>query len=115
MVFATDHDAGEKIMSHIYRTAAEAQPKMRAEALATLEAEREEKSGILSLLPPVARVINAMPRYKHEPPRERTNYRRRRGSATLSGISFQVRPSSARPPCFGVRPPHCLKKKGRSS
>ena len=70
MVFATDHDAGEKIMSHIYRTAAEAQPKMRAEALAKLEAEREEKSGIMSLLPPVAKVINTVPRYKHEPPRE---------------------------------------------
>jgi hypothetical protein len=70
MVFATDHDAGEKIMSHIYRTAAAAQPKMRAEALAKLEAERDEKSGILSLLPPVAKEIDAVPRYKHEPPRE---------------------------------------------
>ncbi|MGW4291673.1 three-Cys-motif partner protein TcmP [Micromonospora chersina] len=69
MVFATDHDAGEKIMSHIYRMAAEAQPRMRAEAVAKLEAEREEKSGILSLLPPMAKVINSVPSYKHEPPR----------------------------------------------
>jgi hypothetical protein len=29
-----------------------------------------------------------------------------------AGISSQVRPSSIRPPAFGVRPPHCLKKKG---
>jgi len=70
MVFATDHDAGEKIMSHIYRTAAEAQPKMRADALAKLEAEREEKSGIMSLIPPIAKVINTVPRYKHEPSRQ---------------------------------------------
>src|SRR5919197_2284511 len=27
------------------------------------------------------------------------------------GISSHVRPSSVRPPDFGVRPPHCLKKK----
>ncbi|WFE46369.1 three-Cys-motif partner protein TcmP [Verrucosispora sp. WMMD1129] len=70
MVFATDHDAGEKIMSHIYRMAADAQPRMRAEAVAKVEAEREEKSGVLSLIPPMAKVINTVPRYKHEPPRE---------------------------------------------
>ncbi len=28
----------------------------------------------------------------------------------LRGISSHVRPSSSRPPAFGVRPPHCLKK-----
>lgn len=69
MIFATDHDAGERIMSHIYRTAAEVQPRMRAEALAKLEAEKEDKAGITSLFPPVAKVIRSVPRYKHEPPR----------------------------------------------
>ena len=29
-----------------------------------------------------------------------------------SGYSSQVAPSSSRPPAFGVRPPHCLKKNG---
>ena len=29
-----------------------------------------------------------------------------------AGIWSQLRPSSSRPPCFGVRPPHCLKKNG---
>jgi three-Cys-motif partner protein len=70
MIFATDHDAGEAIMSHIYRTAAEAQPGMRAEAIARLQAEKEEKSGVLSLLPPVRRLVRSTPRYQHEPPRE---------------------------------------------
>jgi hypothetical protein len=28
------------------------------------------------------------------------------------GISSHRRPSSSRPPAFGVRPPHCLKKNG---
>lgn len=28
-----------------------------------------------------------------------------------AGMSSHVRPSSSRPPAFGVRPPHCLKKK----
>jgi hypothetical protein len=42
---------------------------MRAEAVARLEAEKEEKSGVLSLLPPVRRLIRSTPRYQHEPPR----------------------------------------------
>lgn len=33
MVFATDHPAGLKIMSHLYRKAAEREPKMRQEAM----------------------------------------------------------------------------------
>lgn len=33
MVFATDHDAGLKIMSHLYRKAAEREPKMKQEAI----------------------------------------------------------------------------------
>src|SRR6202011_816758 len=30
---------------------------------------------------------------------------------STTGNSSQVRPSRTRPPAFGVRPPHCLKKK----
>lgn len=33
MVFATDHDAGLKIMSHLYKKAAEREPKMKQEAI----------------------------------------------------------------------------------
>lgn len=32
-------------------------------------------------------------------------------AAALTGSSSQARPSSSRPPAFGTRPPHCLKKK----
>ena len=32
-------------------------------------------------------------------------------TAATAGRSSHVRPSSSRPPAFGVRPPHCLKKK----
>src|SRR5271170_5482621 len=31
---------------------------------------------------------------------------------TLAGISLHSRPSKVRPPVFGERPPHCLKKNG---
>jgi three-Cys-motif partner protein len=70
MIFATDHSAGEKIMSHIYGKAAQAQPRMRADAVAKMEAEKEEKSGIMSLFGPLPRLIDTAPHYKHEPPRE---------------------------------------------
>jgi len=69
MIFATDHLAGEKIMSDIYTKAAMKQPQMRAEAAAKLDAEREERSGVLSLFPPLPKAIKAVPSYKHEPPR----------------------------------------------
>src|SRR5436309_13053402 len=36
----------------------------------------------------------------------------RAGGREGRGISFHSWPSSIRPPAFGVRPPHCLKKKG---
>lgn len=44
MVFATDHPAGLKIMSHLYGKAAEREPRMRREAI-------EAESGQSSLLP----------------------------------------------------------------
>jgi hypothetical protein len=49
--------------------AAEAQPRMQADALAKIAADREEAAGIMSLLPPMAKLTKSMPRYTHEPPR----------------------------------------------
>lgn len=70
MIFATDHLAGEKIMSHIYTKAAESQPQMRAAAVAKLDAEREELSGVQSLFPPIPKKFKTVPHYKHEPARQ---------------------------------------------
>jgi len=49
MVFATDHEVGTKIMSHLYRKAAEREPEMVAEARDRAARGREEKAGKLSL------------------------------------------------------------------
>lgn len=70
MIFATDHLAGEKIMSDIYAKAAVKRPQMRAEAVARLEADREDRSGVLSLFPPMPKSVKTVARYKHEPPRQ---------------------------------------------
>lgn len=45
MVFATDHAAGNNIMSHLYARAAERHPQMREEALALRRAQQEEQGG----------------------------------------------------------------------
>jgi three-Cys-motif partner protein len=68
MVFATDHDAGERIMRHIYGKAAEAQPKMRAEAVAQLAAIKEATSATPGLFAPLPRVPKADRLYEHQPP-----------------------------------------------
>jgi three-Cys-motif partner protein len=57
MVFATDHPAGETIMNHIYGKAAQAQPAMRAAAVAKLEADKEAKSGAMVLFAPVPKAF----------------------------------------------------------
>jgi hypothetical protein len=67
MIFATDHDAGERIMQHIYGLAAEAQPRMQAEAVARFEREREEKTGVMGLFDPIVKVKPA-DLYVHRPP-----------------------------------------------
>ncbi|MTE13897.1 three-Cys-motif partner protein TcmP [Nocardia aurantiaca] len=57
MVFATDHDAGDRIMRHLYKQAAEREPRMMAEARRFARAQKEEKSGQLSFFElPVAAV-----------------------------------------------------------
>jgi hypothetical protein len=68
MIFATDNDAGERIMKHIYGQAAEAQPRMRQEARALLQAKHEEGKGLYSLFPPEPRPVKGSALYEPEPP-----------------------------------------------
>ncbi|MEU0506748.1 three-Cys-motif partner protein TcmP [Nocardia sp. NPDC005998] len=49
MVFAGDHDVGDKIMRHLYNKAAEREPEMIAEARRLTAMQREERSGMYSL------------------------------------------------------------------
>ena len=71
MLFATDNDAGNAIMSSIYRKAAERQPAMRAEAVAAKLAQKEEELGIGGLFAPMPKMVpaNAKIEYVHAPPR----------------------------------------------
>lgn len=57
MVFATDHQIGLKIMSHLYKKAAEREPLMKQEALDT-------QSGQATLFGDYA---GALPEWKSEP------------------------------------------------
>lgn len=49
MVFATDHWVGNKIMSDLYRAAAEREPQMLAEARDRAARKREERLGLIAL------------------------------------------------------------------
>jgi len=49
MVFATDVRVGGKIMTHLYRRAAEREPGMIQEARARARKERDDKAGLLTL------------------------------------------------------------------
>jgi three-Cys-motif partner protein len=49
MVFASDHPVGVRIMTHLYRKAAEREPAMAAEEAAILEQIRNEADGLLTL------------------------------------------------------------------
>ena len=49
MLFATDHPIGEKIMTHLYRKAAEREPKMRQDAKARSRKKKDELAGRLAL------------------------------------------------------------------
>lgn len=71
MIFATDNDAGNAIMSSIYRKAAQRQPEMRAEAVAAKQARKEEEDGVVGLFAPLPRAVPASARvdYIHTPPR----------------------------------------------
>jgi three-Cys-motif partner protein len=49
MLFATDHPLGDKIMTHLYRKAAEREPKMRQDAKAHSKKQRDEVLGRVGL------------------------------------------------------------------
>jgi hypothetical protein len=68
MVFATDHPAGERIMNHIYGTAAEVRPQMQAEAAAKAQEVKEERLGTPGLFAPLPKVMRPDDLYVHQPP-----------------------------------------------
>jgi three-Cys-motif partner protein len=49
MLFATDHPLGNKIMTHLYRRAAEREPRMRQDAKVHSWRQRDEKTGKMGL------------------------------------------------------------------
>jgi three-Cys-motif partner protein len=49
MLFATDHPLGDKIMTHLYRKAAEREPRMRQDAKAQMKKRRDDKIGRVAL------------------------------------------------------------------
>jgi three-Cys-motif partner protein len=49
MVFATDTDVGDKIMTHLYQRAAGREPQMQQEVKARVARERDEKAGRMTL------------------------------------------------------------------
>lgn len=62
MVFATDHWVGNKIMSHLYRSAAEREPEMIREAKARARRQREDKAGMVAMfeMDPVVPVLGSI-------------------------------------------------------
>jgi len=70
MIFATDNEAGDRIMSHIYGTAAAKRPKMQAEARAAAQAVREAQGKVTQpgLFDPLPRAVKDVALYVHEPP-----------------------------------------------
>jgi three-Cys-motif partner protein len=77
MIFATDHLAGEKIMSSLYNSARRLQPELRLRAQLQRKQEQDEKDGTLGLFDAVELAAACPPpasRYEirsvHEPPHE---------------------------------------------
>ena len=71
MIFATDHEAGDRIMLHLYHKAAEEFAKMREEARRLRQIKEEERGGIQRLFS--HEESRSAPRegenfYEHEPP-----------------------------------------------
>jgi hypothetical protein len=69
MVFATDHPVGEKIMTSVYHRAAEREPDLMAESLASVRTRREDQGGVLSLfeLTPALVVNGGSSKWEHTP------------------------------------------------
>lgn len=70
MIFATDNEAGNSIMSRIYENASLKHPQMAAEAAALAQANKEAAEGTEGLFPPVPRRPATPAKYRHEPTRE---------------------------------------------
>lgn len=72
MIFATDHEAGDRIMKAVYHKAAERFPRMRQEARARLQDRKEQEAGSSSLFTNEELVKDAPLRahetYQHTPP-----------------------------------------------
>jgi three-Cys-motif partner protein len=72
MVFATDHPVGDKIMTSVYKKAAERFPKMREEARARARDRREANIGAATLFSHeellADRPLRADELYRHTPP-----------------------------------------------
>jgi hypothetical protein len=73
MIFATDHDAGTRIMTSVYNRAASEIPAMRKAARARRARLKEEKAGILNLFgdevdASTVPVTRAEQLYQHSPP-----------------------------------------------
>ena len=72
MIFATDHKAGTKIISHLYAKAAAEFPAMREQARRMREKSRQNKKGVLNLFtvdPSLESPIKkSEPLYEHQPP-----------------------------------------------
>ena len=74
MIFATTHEAGNKIMSNVYARAAEEFPAMREYALRRRSQLKEEQSGVMSLFSDDeslwAPAKLGKRSYRHEPPQK---------------------------------------------
>lgn len=73
MIFATDHDAGNRIMTNLYNTAANEFPAMRTDARLHRERLAEREAGIQTLFDDAAPVESPLvsPReklYEHSAP-----------------------------------------------
>jgi three-Cys-motif partner protein len=75
MIFATDHWAGEKIMTDLYSAAADRQPALRLKAKLQRRQEREEAEGVHGLfdlaelaLPPARTAAAFRVQHEHVPP-----------------------------------------------
>ena len=72
MIFATDHAAGDKIMRSVYSKAAEKFPKMRQEARARRQDQRDQEAGTIAMFSHLELVsdttLGADESYQHRPP-----------------------------------------------
>ena len=63
MVFASDSDAGVRIMSHVYEQALQQSAEYRAEVMSRRDRQRREQKGALSLFDVIGESVAEEPRY----------------------------------------------------